>query len=277
MIKTDFSDWLVVSDIDGTLNNKFRRLPQRNYDAVKEFVVYRGGHFTLASGRNVKSIRKPYRSLPMIKGTPVVILNGAGVYDVEEDKILSFTPIGEEGQELLRATVKKFPSLEVEILTPRKAYTINAKLFANVMVGFDDIPHRKFKRFDEVPREDWGKIILLGPPPLVSRAKKYLTAIENPPVNFMSSSVSSFEILQKGIHKGVGVMKIAEIYGIKQEHTAAIGDYFNDYDMLKTVGLSACCGQAPQAMHDIADYEACHCNKGAVGDLLEYLMYRYKE
>lgn len=52
--KTDFSEWLVASDIDGTLNNKFRKLPQRNYDAIKEFVVNKKGHFTLASGRNIE-------------------------------------------------------------------------------------------------------------------------------------------------------------------------------------------------------------------------------
>ena len=32
-----FENWLVVSDIDGTLNNKFRRLPKKNYDAIKKF------------------------------------------------------------------------------------------------------------------------------------------------------------------------------------------------------------------------------------------------
>ena len=37
--KTDFSDWLVASDIDGTLNNKLRRLPKRNYDRICEFVL----------------------------------------------------------------------------------------------------------------------------------------------------------------------------------------------------------------------------------------------
>ena len=30
-----FENWLVVSDIDGTLNNKIRKLPKRNYDAIK--------------------------------------------------------------------------------------------------------------------------------------------------------------------------------------------------------------------------------------------------
>lgn len=35
MSQKDFSNWLVVSDIDGTLNNKARKLPRRNYDAIQ--------------------------------------------------------------------------------------------------------------------------------------------------------------------------------------------------------------------------------------------------
>ena len=93
----------------------------------------------------------------------------------------------------------------------------------------------------------------------------------------MSSSVASFEMLEEGVHKGIGAMEIADLYGIPYKHTAAIGDYFNDYDMLKTVYLSACCGQAPKGLHEIVKYHACHCNKGAVGDLLEYIMDKYEE
>ena len=59
--KTDFSDWLVASDIDGTLNNKLRRLPKRNYERICEFVLEKKGHFTLASGRNISSMRKPFK------------------------------------------------------------------------------------------------------------------------------------------------------------------------------------------------------------------------
>ena len=64
-VKTDFSDWLVASDIDGTLNNKLRRLPKRNYERICEFVQERNGHFTLASGRNVSSMRKAFQGLPI--------------------------------------------------------------------------------------------------------------------------------------------------------------------------------------------------------------------
>lgn len=272
--KTDFSDWLVVSDIDGTLNNKLRRLPKRNYERICEFVQEKKGHFTLASGRNVSSMRASFQNLP-IASTPAVLLNGAGIYDYEHEKMLRFHEINPAGYELVRAVTKKFPSVEVEILTRDSAYTIHARIFANVMLRADDLPHRKFKTISEVPPDGWGKVIFLGMPPLISAVKRYLLSISDPNVNFMPSSVSSFEMLEKGIHKGVGVMEIAKMYGIEHSHTAAIGDYFNDYEMLKTVGLPACCGQAPKEMHEIAKFHACHCNRGAVADLLEYIMYDY--
>ena len=46
-MKTDFSDWLIVSDVDGTLNTKLRMLPERNLKAITHFVEDLGGNFTL--------------------------------------------------------------------------------------------------------------------------------------------------------------------------------------------------------------------------------------
>ena len=59
-----FSEWLVASDIDGTLNNKRRKLPEVNLKAIKEFVD-KGGNFTLASSRNPQSMWRHYRNLPI--------------------------------------------------------------------------------------------------------------------------------------------------------------------------------------------------------------------
>ena len=61
--KTNFSDWLIASDIDGTINDKSRHLVKRNYDAVQKFVKEYKGNFTLASGRSPNSMRKHYKRL----------------------------------------------------------------------------------------------------------------------------------------------------------------------------------------------------------------------
>ena len=272
----NLSDWLVVSDIDGTLNNKLRQLPKRNREAINRFVLECNGNFTLASGRNVQSMRKHYENLP-IAGTPAVILNGAGVYDYNHEKMLHFDAINDHAMDLVFELYKRFPLLEIEILTDKMIYTLNSRIFARVMVRADKLHYINCKHPEEIPRENWGKVIFLGMPDLIKRLRKYVDTLTDTRANFMSSSISSFEMLNEGVHKGTGVMKIAELYGIERSHTAAIGDYFNDYDMLKTVGLPACCGQAPKAMQEIAKFHACHCNKGAVADLLEYIMNDCKE
>jgi HAD superfamily hydrolase (TIGR01484 family) len=84
--KTDFSDWLIASDIDGTPNNKARKLPTRNEDAIKRFVEM-GGKFTLASGRNPQSMERHFKKLP-IEGTPAIVINGAGLYDFKKDEMI---------------------------------------------------------------------------------------------------------------------------------------------------------------------------------------------
>ena len=45
------SDFLVVSDMDGTLLRAGIGLPQQNVDAVRAFSEA-GGHFTVATGRH---------------------------------------------------------------------------------------------------------------------------------------------------------------------------------------------------------------------------------
>ena len=92
--KLPLSDWLVASDIDGTLNDKRRRLPKRNFDAIHKFVYEYGGHFILSSGRSIESMRKHFKNLGLNTGYAVFI-NGAGVYDYSQEKILWLSPINE--------------------------------------------------------------------------------------------------------------------------------------------------------------------------------------
>ena len=83
MEKKNYSDWLIVSDIDGTLNTKSMKLPENNKIAVNEF-VNNGGNFTLCSGRNLQSLSIHYKKLGI--DTPAIFLNGAGIYDFKNNK-----------------------------------------------------------------------------------------------------------------------------------------------------------------------------------------------
>lgn len=267
--KKELSDWLIVSDIDGTLNNKARRLPERNRLAIERFVA-EGGHFTLASGRNPQSMERHFRSLP-ISGTPAVVINGAGIYDFSKNEMVYFSPMSDEAMSLAVQAAKKFPLVDVLVIAKDIIYVTGTGWFGKIFVSTDKLKHTCIRNIENVPKKDWGKVIFSGLPTDIKRVEKHFRSMTDPDITMMSSSIASFEILARNTHKGTAVLKLAEMLGIEKDHTGAIGDYFNDYDMLKSVGIPACCGQAPKEMKEISELVACHCNKGAVADFIEYI------
>ena len=269
MNNKSLSNWLIASDIDGTLNNKFRRLPKRNELAINEFVSA-GGHFTLASGRNPQSMEKHFRRLP-IAGTPAVVINGAGLYDFEKNEMIYFSAMSKEGMRLAIEAAKRFPAVDVIVVAKDMIYVTGIGYFGRFFVAADKLKHRCIKNIEDVPKKDWGKVIFSGLPTDISKVKKHFTSMDDPDLTLMSSSIASFEILARNTNKGTALLKLADILGIDKSHVGAIGDYFNDFDMLKCVGVPACCGQAPRELKEISEFVACHCNKGAVADFLEYI------
>lgn len=267
--RKDFSKWLIVSDIDGTLNTKFRNLPERNRKAIEKYVA-EGGHFTLASGRNPQSMEKHFKNLP-IAGTPAVVINGAGIYDFQKNEMIYFSPMSDKAMALAIEAAKKFPLVDVLVVAKDIIYITGTGWFGKFFVSYDKLDHKHIKEINDVPKENWGKVIFSGLPTHINKVKKHFRSMNSPELTLMSSSVASFEILAANTHKGTAVMKLAEILGIAPENTGAIGDYFNDYDMLKSVGVPACCGQAPRELKKISEYVTCHCNHGAVADFLEYI------
>ena len=55
----------------------------------------------------------------------------------------------------------------------------------------------------------------------------------------------------------------------------AIGDYYNDEAMLRSVAHPVCCGQAPDDLKSLCEHITCHCNDGAVNDFINYIEENY--
>ena len=269
------SGWLIASDIDGTLNTKLRKLPKRNREAIRRFVYDLGGHFMLASGRSIESMRSHFENLNLNTGY-AAFANGAGVYDYQSEKILWVHYLDESASSMIVDAAKRFPHAKLQVLTTDECRLVRPDLAARLLANTSKLKQIDYKSADEVPKGDWCKVIFTGLPPVINRLDRFVTEQNGGDrSNLMRSSVASFEVVPKGTNKGVAVMKVAEILGVEQKNTAAIGDYFNDYEMLKAVGLPACCGQAPQGLKEIAKLVTCHCDRGAVADLIEYIIAQY--
>lgn len=72
------------------------------------------------------------------------------------------------------------------------------------------------------------------------------------------ASVSVFgrragELTLPGIHKATGIEVVLEHLGIDRADTIALGDNYNDLEMLAHVAVGIAMGNAPQAVKDVAD------------------------
>lgn len=269
------SGWLIASDIDGTLNTKARKLPRRNKEAIQRFVYDLGGSFMLASGRSIASMRPHFENLKLNTGY-AAFGNGAGIYDYKTEKILWVQYIDEETTEIIKDAAKKFPLATLQVVTTEECRLVKPDYPAIILANTHKLRQIKYRSVDAVPAGDWCKVIFTGIPPVINRVDRYVRSrCGKETGNLMRSSIASFEVVPKGTNKGVAVMKVAELLGIDPSRTAAIGDYFNDYEMLKAVALPACCGQAPRGMKEIAKLVTCHCDRGAVADLIEYITEHY--
>lgn len=272
--KKNYSDWLIVSDIDGTLNNKLRRTPKVNTRAIDSFVHESKGHFTLASARSVPSMRPHYFNLPDVK-TPAIILNGAGIYDYEKEEMVWFNSIKESATDIVREAMKKYPFLEIGVFASDMIYLVRPKIMSEVMMIIDRLPFKRLKTIDDVPKGNWGKIICFCPIWQVKEIRSFFSERTGDEHYLIDTGPMSFDLVDKNTNKGYAVGVLAEMLGIDKDKISAIGDYYNDVDMLKSVSHPACAGQAPDDIKEICEYKACHCNKGAVADLIEYIKKTY--
>ena len=272
--KKDYSDWLIVSDIDGTLNNKKRQTPKVNTDAIREFVHENGGRFTLASARNVQSMKPHYEKLPQVK-TPAIVMNGAGIYDYEKGQMLWFNSIKKSAIEIIQKSLSEFPFLEIGIFTSDMIYLVRPKILSPVMMMLDNLTHKKVKKIEEVPFSEWGKIIFFCLPNEKKKIRTFVSELIGDEHKLIDTTSMSFDLVDKNTDKGKAVKVLSELLGIDSENVAAIGDYYNDLDMLKSVKHPACAGQAPEEIREICEFKACHCNDGAVAELIEYIKKTY--
>ncbi len=273
-MKCTYSDWLLVSDIDGTLNDKKFNLPENNKEAIGRY-VNNGGHFTLCSGRNLESLSIHYKKLDI--KTPAIFMNGAGIYDFKTKKLLDFSPIPTEGENIILDIFQKFKLTQLTVFGIDKLYLVKRTcVYGYVISKFDKLSYEFCKNTDSVPRGVWGKISFFGPKSTVKKIEAIIKNETNRELfECFFTSPFTLEVVRKGVNKGSAVNKLTEILGIDNEKVGAIGDHYNDVAMLKAVAHPVCCGQAPDDIKSLCEHVACHCNDGAVCDFINYIEENY--
>ena len=116
----NFQDILFVSDYDNTMTGERHLVPEENLEAIREFTS-RGGAFTLASGRGKREWYPSFHDVPF--NAPLILSNGATIYDTKADRILYHALLTEEQKALAEKLFLSLPPESGGSSKPTKSST----------------------------------------------------------------------------------------------------------------------------------------------------------
>jgi len=261
------SDFIIMSDIDGTLIHN-DQIPQRNIDALQRFAKG-GGKLGLSTGRSLMNYEYIAAQLPI--NLPCVLFNGSMIFDRAAQKIIWETFLPTASRDYFERIVRTFPDAEAMVVDRSYYHEISLNRAPNPLHKH----HSHIKRFhqsaNEIEGTDWYKGLFLLGEERMKQLHEYLRTQNFSDVRFVNTNACMMEMLPAGSSKGEALKRLMDMEGFTADQLVAIGDYYNDFEMIKLAGLGVTIKDSPEDIKAQADLVVGLCQNGALADLVEYL------
>lgn len=263
-----FSNYMLVSDFDGTLINRNGQISTENITAIQYFID-NGGLFCGATGRTHLNIVPYMEKLPVI--APWILFNGAGVYDFKTQEFIHEDRLDEkELIPLTKSVIRAVPHINVQICTTKMLYLVNPNAIPDVHIESENQLHETVD-LDEIDSH-WIKLMFQGTQEDLKKVEGILASnLDLELYRYFYSGVSYLEVMGKSVSKGSGLHALKNIINDPNYHYCAIGDYYNDVEMLKEAEYSAAPDNAPEDIKAHATVVVNHHDHHAVKDFIEWL------
>jgi Cof subfamily protein (haloacid dehalogenase superfamily) len=239
---------LIALDLDWTLLDSSRSISAQNAASIRR-AVKKGVIVVLASGRNAKSIAQFWADLGL-QG-PVVSCNGAYVLD-GEGKEIYHEAVEDDTRDRL-VTYAEDADTHVAIYSRDVVVSSNANEWGDLYASRlrNIVPERVDpSRLRDYPAT---KVLFVDEPERI-QAHKDLLGPEYGPITYMTVSEPEYlEFLAPNVDKSTGIKLIADAHGIKQSEVAAMGDYYNDLEMVRWAGYGGAPANAIEEIKAVAD------------------------
>lgn len=273
---SDFSRYLIVTDLDGTFFGKGARLVERNLTAIERFKTG-GGHITAGTGRIPANIRKGISTCGELFNAPAITANGAFIYDLTADICLKSTPMDAEATLAAARLVESLnPKVGMRVSTGKHFLVNRDRLNPAILrdIGGDPDTYAG----DVLPLSAWKtegaawyKMVFRGEYEDLISIRPAVEAAFGDTFEYSVSSPHFFELQRKGCTKATGLRFVAERLAEALGHpvtTVAVGDQENDLPMLLAADMAACPENAVEAVKAVCSVRLCHHDEGCIADLI---------
>jgi len=255
---------LVVLDIDGTISGDANQVNDVVKQAVKA-AQSKGVKVAIATGRMYRSALRFHEAIG--SDMPLISYQGAFIKDPQTQELVGHWPVAIEQALSLLDDLGEFAihdQLSIHIyvndeLYVRKmteqtaAYAERSKVGVNVVGDLREFLTSKTNQHPPT------KILALSDTAeLVNEMLKVFKDRYTPQQLYLTKSVATFfEATNPIANKGTAVKHLAEnILGFDRSQVLAIGDNFNDLEMIEYAGIGVAMQNSPKGLQPLADWVA---------------------
>jgi len=260
---------ILLSDLDGTLLDSNSIATEKNKEAIKKFVEL-GGNFGIATGRGHQN------ALGFLDGvminTPSIVYNGSMLYDFKQSvpSIVRTLP-AEDLIESILWVMDSFKKLMVQIYGVEMSYIVSSRESVDEEILIYHQP-ATFINLDNIIKEDWVKILISGNHDDLVELEKHLEASQlKDKVRWVFSSEIFLEILPVDVSKGTMLHELRKIYS-DDHKIIAIGDFYNDIEMIQEADCGIATLNAPDAIKDLSNRVTVSNDDSAVAKVIDDIL-----
>lgn len=264
---------LLALDMDGTLLNSSKHISPRTLEAIREAAAH-GITVALSTGRALAEVTE-YRS--QVKGAIRLgsLLSGAHIIDLDEGRTITACPLDTKTaltvarQGLAEDAMVHVMTPTSSVATPRDVDRMDAlgqgvyqEMFRAQCTFTDDT--RAYIRAHE------GKIckINLYHPSQEARSRS-VQALGSVDAQMAIGEAASVEFTAAGVTKALGLQLLCKHVGCSLAECIAVGDGFNDVEVLEAAGLSVAMGNADAAIKKLADVTVADNDHDGIVEVIE--------
>jgi len=241
---------MIVIDIDDTLLNDQGEISNNTKEVIKK-VVNKGVMVTLATGRMYCSTARFANDLGI--KTAIVSYQGALIKDMQNGQVLYECSLEANDIKYIMDFCKE-ENLHVQYYSNDILYTQEDNDKIRNYSKIHDVEYTIEPNVEKLLRAPITKIVIYEDPEVINQVQDVLSAKLGERCYITKSKPFFLEILNKEVNKGNAVSFLCQIYGYKLDEVMAIGDGWNDYELLKVAGFSIAVKNAVPELLEIVDY-----------------------
>ena len=248
---------LFAFDMDGTILTSDKKITPVTAAKLDE-LSRRGVYVVVSTGRGLAELvdyKKEFQAVSY-----GILISGGIVYDFKAAQILSIHPVQENLiLELIDAGIDEGAMIHLLTLTD----SITSQKYISQMEKFHmGIYQPMFERictrcddFKKFVRDNPNKVLKVNLYHTTPESRdRNVERMKNSGLNLVFAEGTALEASPKNISKGSGLRELCDVLKISVEECVAIGDGFNDLEILQMAGVGVAMGNARDEVKKIADF-----------------------